>query len=69
MAARAFAFSPDTYARLRARRIAAALADACRDVCRALTICETDQETRAVRGAWSRLQLVHDRFENMGLEC
>jgi len=57
-----FAFSPETYARLRSRRIAAALADAGRDICRALQLCETDAEARAVRSVWTRSETVRDRF-------
>jgi hypothetical protein len=68
MAQRAFAFSPETYARLRARRIAAALADATSAVVRAFQLCETDAERRDVKSVWSRCLRVQSRFEAIGAE-
>jgi len=66
--AQAFAFSPETYARLRARRIAATLADATACVVRAFQLCETDAERRDVKSVWTRCLSVQSKFETIGAE-
>lgn len=64
--ARAFTFSAETYARLRARRISAALADASLAIGRAFSICETEQECRDVKSLWSRCINVQNRYQAIG---
>lgn len=62
MSKHAFAFAPETYARLRARQIAAALADAGRHLCHAFQLCGTDEERRTVRALWNRCVVIQERF-------
>lgn len=66
--AQAFAFAPETYARLRARRVAAALADATASVVRAFQLCETDAERRDIKSVWTRCLSVQSKFETIGAE-